>query len=96
MVERSRPSLSAIARFDQPKRYRSAMRTRSSSDKNPCRHRGRWRDDRPVVVLAASGTVTPTTPPSLTGLAVNAKLPTHLRIVQPLFHQAKVKLTLDD
>jgi hypothetical protein len=40
--------------------------------------------------------VTPTTPPSLTGLAVNAKLPTHLRIVQPLFHQAKVKLTLDD
>jgi hypothetical protein len=34
MVDASRPSLRAITRVDQPRRFRSAMRTRSSSDKN--------------------------------------------------------------
>jgi hypothetical protein len=34
MVDGSRPSLRAIARTDEPRRCRSAMWTRSSSDKN--------------------------------------------------------------
>jgi len=34
IVDGLRPSLRAIARVDQPSRCRSAMRTRSSSDKN--------------------------------------------------------------